>query len=389
MKVFAGEEGGMMVAKECELVERAKTIADPRRQCKNLKHRLVDVVVIGFCGTLSGCDDFVEIVAWAKVNLAFFRSFLELPHGIPSHDTFSRVFALLKPATLQEVLLPWLLQRRGLPGDWIHLDGKTMRHTRRDSRRLGALHIVSAWAGQTGLTLGQLPVAAKSNEITAMPELLQLLDLRDKIVTTDAMGCQKEIAQIVVAQEGDYALAVKDNQPTLHDQIQTAFAQTGSQRFSKQREHTTEDIGHGRHELRTVRVLPAAEYLSKSVLGVWMNLLTLVMIVRVVTCQATGAVSTEVSYFISSLRPNARRIGAAIRGHWSIENGLHWVLDVVFREDARRLYDRTAAENVAFLNRLALSLLRGDPSLDSLKVKRKKAGWNTDYLAKLLGFPGV
>jgi predicted transposase YbfD/YdcC len=312
-----------------------------------------------------------------------------LPPGIPSHDTFSRVFALLQPAALQEVLLPWLLQRRGLPGDFVHLDGKTMRHTRRDSKRLGALHVVSAWAGQAGLTLGQVAVEAKSNEITAMPELLRLLDLRDKIVTTDAMGCQKEIAQIVVEQEGDFVLAVKDNQPTLHAEIQTAFAQTAGQRFSKQREHTTEDSGHGRHERRTVRVLPAAESLSESVLGAWMSLLSVVTIVRVVTCQATGAVSTEGSYFISSLPPKARQIGAAIRGHWSIENGLHWVLDVVFREDARRLYDRTAAENGAFLNRLALSLLRGDPSKDSLKVKRKRAGWNMSYLAKLLGFLGI
>jgi predicted transposase YbfD/YdcC len=378
-----------MLIKECELVELAKTIADPRRQCRNLKHRLVDIVVIGFCGTLSGCDDFVEIVAWAKVNLAFFSSFLELPHGIPSHDTFSRVFALLKPATLQKVLLPWLLQRRGLPGDFIHVDGKTMRHTRRDSKQLGALHVVSAWAGQTGLTLGQVAVDAKSNEITAMPELLQLLDLRDKIVTTDAMGCQKEIAQIIVEQEGDYILAVKDNQPTLHAQIQNAFAQTATQRFSRQREHTTEDIGHGRQERRTVRVLPAADALSGSLMGAWMDVLTVVMVIRVVSCKATGVVSTEESYFISSLRPNARRIGAAIRGHWSIENGLHWVLDVVFREDARRLYDRTAAENVAFLNRLALSLLRGDPSNDSLKVKRKRVGWDMAYLAKILGFHGI
>jgi predicted transposase YbfD/YdcC len=378
-----------MLIKECELVELAKTITDPRRQCRNLKHRLVDIVVIGFCGTLSGCDDFVEIVAWAKVNLAFFRSFLELPHGIPSHDTFSRVFTLLKPANLQEVLLPWLLQRRGLPGDFIHVDGKTMRHTRRDSKQLGALHVVSAWAGQTGLTLGQVAVDAKSNEITAMPELLQLLDLRDKIVTTDAMGCQKEIAQIIVKQEGDYILAVKDNQPTLHAQIQNAFAQTATQRFSRQREHTTEDIGHGRQERRTVRVLPAADALSGSLMGAWMDVLTVVMIIRVVSCKATGVVSTEVSYFISSLPPHARRIGAAIRGHWSIENGLHWVLDVVFREDARRLYDRTAAENVAFLNRLALSLLRGDPSNDSLKVKRKRVGWDMVYLAKILGFHGI
>jgi predicted transposase YbfD/YdcC len=378
-----------MVVMACELVDRAKTIPDPRRQCRNLKHRLEDIIVLGFCGVLAGCDDFVEIADWAQQNVVFFRTFLELPHGIPSHDTFNRVFTLVKPAALQEVLLPWLLQRRGLPGDWVHVDGKTLRHTRRKSTGLGALHVVSAWAGQAGLTLGQVAVDAKSNEITAMPQLLELLDLRDKIVTTDAMGCQKEVAQTVVEGEGDYILAVKDNQPTLHAEAQAAFAAAAGQPAPAHREYTTEETGHGRHERRTVRVLPAARHLSAAQREAWLGLLTLVMVVRVVTCQATGVVSTEVSYFISSLRPNARRIGRAIRGHWSIENGLHWVLDVVFREDARRLYDRTAAENVAFLNRLAVSLLRGDPSKGSLKVKRKRAGWNIQYLAQLLGFPST
>lgn len=298
----------------------------------------------------------------------------------------SRTFAAVKPATLQEVLLPWLLERRGLPGEWIHLDGKTMRRTRRNSKHLGALHVVSAWAGQTGLTLGQVAVDAKSNEITAMPQLLELLDLRQKIVTIDAMGCQKEIARIIADQEGDYLLAVKDNQPSLHAEMQAAFAKAQVKPFPAHRESTTEDQGHGRHEQRTVRVLPAIRNLSVSQLQAWLGLLSLVMITRVVTCQATGVVTTEVSYYISSLWPNARRIGQAIRGHWSIENGLHWVLDVVFREDARRLYERTAAENIAFLNRLALSLLRGDSTKGSLKVKRKRAGWNIRYLAQLLGF---
>lgn len=378
-----------MALLSCELVDRAKTIPDPRRQCRNLRHRLEDILVLGFCGVLAGCDDFVEIADWANQNVTFFGTFLELPQGIPSHDTFNRVFATVKPAVLQEVLLPWLLERRGLPGDWIHLDGKTMRHTRRHSKNLGALHVVSAWAGQTGLTLGQVAVDAKSNEITAMPQLLELLDLRRKIVTTDAMGCQKEIARTIVDHEGDYVLAVKDNQPTLHAEARAAFALEASKPTSGHRVYSTEDKGHGRHEYRTVRVLPAAGHLTTSLLEAWLGLLTLVMVVRVVTCQATGLVTTEVSYFISSLRPNARRIGQAIRGHWSIENGLHWVLDVVFREDTRRLYDRTTAENVAFLNRLALSLLRGDPTKGSLKVKRKRAGWNIQYLAKLLGFPGV
>jgi predicted transposase YbfD/YdcC len=375
-----------MPAMTCALVETLQTIADPRRQCANLKHPLVDIIILGFCGVLGGCEDFVEIAEWAQVHEEAFRSFLELPHGIPAHDTFTRVFALLKPATLQEVLLPWLLERRGLPGDWIHVDGKTLRQTGRTTPKLKALHVVSAWAGQTGITLGQVAVDAKSNEITAMPELLKLLDLQEKIVTTDAMGCQKEIAQTIVAGGGDYIFAVKDNQPTLHAEIQAAFAIAPPPPERSSRLYTTEEQGHGREEQRTVQVLPARGALSTAQRAVWLGVLSVVMVTRVVWCEVTGKESIEVSYFLSSLPPNARRIGCAIRGHWSIENGLHWVLDVVFREDARRVYDRTAAENVAFLNRLAVSLLRGDPRKSSLKVKRKRAGWSIPYLMHLLGF---
>jgi predicted transposase YbfD/YdcC len=377
-----------MTTLTCDLAERLMTIPDCRRQCANLKHRLHDILLLGFCGTLAGCDDFVELADWATDNVAFFRTFLELPNGIPSHDTFNRTFATIPTATLQAVLLPWLLERRGLPGDWVHVDGKTMRQTRCNAKDLKALHVVSAWAGQTGLTLGQVAVDAKSNEITAMPQLLELLDLRQKIVTTDAMGCQKEIAQTIIAQEGDFILSVKDNQPTLLAETQAAFVAASASR-SPQRTDTTENTGHGRQECRTVQVLPAAKYLSSTQLAAWLGLATLVMVVRVITCQATGVVTTEVGYFISSLRPNARRIGQAIRGHWSIENGLHWVLDVVFREDARRLYDRTAADNTAFMNRLALSLLRGDPSKRSLRIKRKRAGRNLAYLAELLNLSSL
>lgn len=368
------------------LVERLQTIAAPRRQGENLKHPLVDIIIGGCCGVLGGCDDFVEIAEWAKVNEGVFRSCLELPHGIPSHDTFKRVFALLKPTTLQEVLLPWLLERRGRPGDGIQLDGKTLRHTGRRTPKLNAVHMVRAWAGQTGLTLGQVAGAAKSNDITAMPALLEVLDLHDKIVTTDAMGCQKDMAETVVAGGGDYILAVKDHQPTLHAEIQAAFTTAPPPPARSVRLYTTEDQRHGREEQRTVQVLPARGSLSAAQMARWVGILSIVRVTRVVWCEATGVESVEVSYFLSSLPLNARRIGSAIRGHWSIENGRHWVLDVVFREDARRLYDRTAAENVAFLNRLAVSLLRGDTGTGSLKVKRKRAGWHIPSRMQLLGF---
>jgi len=370
----------------CDLVERLQTIPDPRRQGENLKHPLGDLILLGFCGVLAGCEDFVEIAKWGQVHAPFLRTFLTLPHGVPSHDTLTRVFAMLPPAAVQAVLVPWLLERRGAVGEWIQVDGKTLRGTRCQRRKLKALHVVSAWAGQSGITLGQVAVAAKSNEITAMPELLKLLDLREKIVTTDAMGCQKAIAETIVAGGGDYILAVKANQPTLHAELQAAFAQAPAPKRRSSRVATTWNTGHGRQEQRTVQALPAREYLSAAQAALWLGVLSVVMVTRQVWEQATGTQRTEISYFLSSLPPNARRIGRAIRGHWSIENGLHWVLDVVFREDARRLYDRTAAENVAFMNRLALSLFRGDPSPDSLKVKRKQAGWSIAYLAQLLGF---
>jgi predicted transposase YbfD/YdcC len=377
---------GLPVAKmSCALVEQLQDIPDPRRQCRNLKHPLADILLLGFCGTLAGCDDFVEIAAWAHLHLDFFHTFLQLPHGIPSHDTFRRVFTAIRPGALQAVLLAWLHQRRGGSGELVHIDGKAMRRTRRASQQLGALHVVSAWASEAGLTLGQVAVDAKSNEITAIPQLLELLDLREKVVTIDAAGCQKDIAAAIVEGGGDYVLAVKDNQPTVHAEIVAAFAAAAATVPTARQQSLTEENGHGRQERRTVRVLPAAKHLSQ--LAAWVGLLTLVMVVRVVTCVATGEQTTEVRYFISSLRPDARRLGRAIRGHWGIENGLHWVLDVVFREDARRIYERTAAENVALLNRLALSVLRGDSSKGSLKVKRKRAGWNIQYLAQLLGFP--
>jgi len=284
-----------MVTKTCDLVERLKAIPDPRRQGQHLKPRLEDLLLLGFCGTLAGCDDFVEIADGASDHLAFLSTCLELPNGIPSPDTFHRVLTLSKPATLQAVILPWLLQRRGLPGDWLHVDGQTLRHTRHHATGLGALHVLSAWAGQAGLTLGQVAVEAKATASTAMPQLLELLDLRDKLVTADAMNCQQETAQSLVEAGGDYLLAVKAHQPTLHAAIQAAFAAEQHHPTSRHRKYTTEDKDHGRHELRTVQVLPAARHVSAEQWDAWVGLVTLVMVVRVVTCQATQVVSREVS----------------------------------------------------------------------------------------------
>ena len=378
-----------MPAMTCALVERLQTIPDPRRPSENLKHLLVDLIILGLCGVVAGCEDFVEIAQWGQVNEPCLRTFLAVPHGIASHDTFTRVFALLPPATGPAVLVPWLVDRRGAPGDYVHVDGKTLRGTRCQCQKLKALQVGSAWAGPSGITLGQVAVAAKANEITALPALLKLLDLHEKIVTSEAMGCQKAIAETIVEGGGSYILAVKDNPPTVPAEIQAAFVQAPAPKLRSARVATTWDKGHGRQEQRTVQAVPAHEYLSAAQGALWLGVLSVVMVTREVWCQATGAQSTEVSYVLSSLPPNARRIGRAIRGHWRIENGLPWVLDVVFREDARRVSERTTAENVALLTRLALSLLRGDPSKDSMTVKRKLAGWSIPYLAQLLGFPST
>jgi predicted transposase YbfD/YdcC len=378
-------DGVSMPRMSCALLEQLLTLPDPRRVTRNRKHLLVDILLSAFCGVLADCNNFVEIAEWARHHEDFLLTFLELPNGIPAHDTYGRVLTAVRPEALQGILIPWLQQRRGLPGDWVHLDGKSLRGTRRTSHGLGALHLVSAWAGQHGLTLGQVAVDAKSNEITAIPQLLELLDLRDKVVTIDAAGCQKDIAAQIVEAGGDYVLAVKDNQPTLHAEVRAAF-QTALEADSPDlRRCIREERGHGRQERRVVWVLPATPYVTCQ--AAWLGLRSLVLVLRVVTCPVSGVETEEVRYFISSLRPRVRRLARVIRGHWSIENGLHWVLDVVFREDARRLYDRTAAENVGLLNRLATSLLRGDPSKGSLTVKRKRAAWSVGYLSQLLGLP--
>jgi predicted transposase YbfD/YdcC len=307
------------------LVEKLPTMADPRRQCAHLKPPLVDIILVGFCGVLGGCEDCVESAEWGKGHEAAVRTFLELPQGIPAQDTFNRVFALRKPTALQEVVLAWLLERRGLPGDWIHVDGKTRRQTGRAPRKLQAVPVVSAWAGQTGLTVGQVAGEAKAKEIPARPELLKLLDLHDTLVTTDAMGGPKDLAQTIVAGGGDSILAVKDHQPPLHAELQAAFATAPTPSARSARLAPTEAQGQGREEPRTGQVLPARGQLSAAQCALWLGVLTIGMVTRVVGGEATGKERIEGSYFLRSLPPQARRIGRAIRGHWGSENGLHWV----------------------------------------------------------------
>jgi predicted transposase YbfD/YdcC len=270
-------------------------------------------------------------------------------------------------------------------GEVVAIDGKALRRTFDRGRGLGALHLVSAWATANGLTLGQVAVGAESNEVTAIPRLIELLDLKGCVVTIDAAGCQKDIAAQIVAKEADYVLALKGNQPTLYAQVSGYFLEQlekeGPDR--KLRHHSEVEEGHGRSETRETFVAPASKEMVAS--GAWLGLATVVLVIRRCVDHATGKASDEVRYFISSLPAKVRRLARAVRQHWGIENGLHWVLDVAFNEDRMRQRDRNGIENLALLNRLAVSLLRQDKAIKAgVKCKRKAAGWDDDYLLHLL-----
>jgi predicted transposase YbfD/YdcC len=379
-----------MPAKEqSPLANALAAVPDPRRQCKNLRHPLVDVLAVGFCGVLCGCDDFVEIETFGRKKADFFRRFLELPEGIPSHDTFRRVFQAVCPEALQRCLIQWLQGiRQAAPaaeGEVVAIDGKTLRRTFDRARGLGALHLVSAWATANGLTLGQVAADARSNEVTAIPRLIELLDLKGCVVTIDAAGCQKEIAAQIVAKEADYVLALKENHPTLYEQVSEYFLEQLEEEGPgrKLRHHREVEEGHGRSEARETFVAPAPQAIVAS--EAWLGLATVVLVIRRCVDHATGKSSEEVRYFLSSLPARAKRVAGAVRQHWGIENGLHWVLDVAFNEDRMRQRDRNGVENLALLNRLAVSLLRQDNTVQAgVKCKRKAAGWDDDYLLHLL-----
>jgi predicted transposase YbfD/YdcC len=380
----------MAVSEQSTLVTALQAVADPRRQCKNLRHSLQDILTIGFCGVLCGSEDFVEIEEFGIAKQDFFRRFLELPNGIPSHDTFRRVFQVVCPQALQNCLIAWLKDLRQQdttpqPGEVVPIDGKTLRGTFDKAKGLGALHLVSAWASANGLTLGQVAVDSKSNEITAIPHLINLLDLKGCIVTIDAIGCQKEIAAQIVEKEADYVLALKDNQPQLRAAVEAYFLEQAEtdNAAGQVRHHQQVESGHGRTETRDTFVARAPAALRAS--GVWVGLASIVMVIRHSIDHATGKQTDEVRYFISSLPARVKHLAGVVRTHWSIETSLHWVLDVAFNEDRMRQRDRTGIENLALLNRLAVSLLRNDQTIKAgVKCKRKTAGWNDDYLLHLL-----
>lgn len=359
-----------------------ENLTDPRIE-RTRVHDLFELVVVALCGTIAGADSWVDLERFGNERLAWLRTFLTLAEGIPSHDTFGRVFARLDPAELAGCIQQWLTQIGREIGQHIVIDGKTLRGSFDKAAGKNPLHLVSAWASEARLTLGQIAVDSKSNEITAIPLLLELLDLKGATVTIDAMGCQKEIAAKVVAGGGDYLLALKDNHPTLHEAVAQVFTAALEQDRppAEMRQGTTVESSRGRKERRIYVALPA----PKSLPGFadWVGLVTLVTVIRIT--EVAGVETSQVSYYLSSLPTKIRKLAKLIRQHWSIESQLHWVLDVTFTEDASRIRKQHAPQTSAMLRRLAVSILSQDTSLkDNIRGKRYRASLSTEVLEQLI-----
>ena len=376
------------------ILQHFALLPDPRREHGQV-HRLDEVVFMAICGVLCGADGWQEIADYSESKLDWLSTFLSLPGGIPSHDTFRRVFCLLDPVAFQGCFSDWmtsLMTRYGLtpvsPGRPelrpVAIDGKTQRGPARRTVGRSPLHVVSAWAVENHLSLGQVATDAKSNEITAIPELLKLLDLEGAVVTIDAMGCQKDIATGIVREKGEYALAVKENQPHLYEDIGRAFdealadGEPGVDFTISQ----TEEVRSGRQETRTCCVITNPGGIRD--MGLWAKLTAICMVASERVIQ--GVPSHEVRYFIGSVAGTAEEYLRWVRGHWGIENSLHWVRDVCFREDDQRHWAGNSATNLAWIRKLAPSLLKAEPTSKAKSIHRRRhlAGWKDDYLLQVL-----
>ena len=360
-------------------------LPDPRTG-PALRHELLDIVTIAVCAVLCGADTWVDVARFGRSKEGWLRTFLALPHGIPSHDTFGRVFAALDPTAFEAAFLTWVRDHVTSPGERvIAIDGKTLRRSHDRVNHQEPLHLVSAWATDCGLVLGQRAVADKSNEIVAIPVLLDALEVAGATVTIDAMGCPKAIARKIQARGADYVLALKDNQPTLHELVAHHFAVvTDDAAGLAPATHTTVGKNHGRQETRRCWASDDPEVLAwLDPNRAWPGLRSVAAVVG--ERRINGVTTTEARYYLSSLPADAARIAWAVRSHWEIENRVHWVLDLAFREDENRVRAGHAAENFAVLRHLALNLLRQDRSLKvGIKAKRLRCGWDHDYLLSIL-----
>lgn len=369
-----------------------ESLPDPRHE-RNRKHLLVDIISISICGILVGCDGPTTIAEWAKTGPkeAWLKTVLALPNGIPSRDCIRRVLTALKPGAFQACFASWiarLANEDGCTHPIIAIDGKTMRRSHDRGSGLGPLHLVSAWSTENGLALGQVATEEKSNEITAIPELIDQIDIEDAIVTIDAVGCQKKIVKQIVDSQADYVLAVKKNHPKLYAFIEDVFSEDREKGLQKMqiRQHETSSSGHGRHDEHCYILvqLPNDCPLKKE----WAGIQAIGMAVRVST-KPDGRSTCDVRYYIVSRFLSGKRFAEAVRGHWGIENSLHWVLDVTFDEDQSRTRKRFIANNLSWLRRFAISLLKRHPSKNSIVGKSRKCGWDDAFLMEVLVAQGV
>jgi predicted transposase YbfD/YdcC len=362
------------------------SLPDPRID-RTKRHALLDIVTIALCAVICGADSWVDVELFGHAKLAWLRTFLALPNGIPSHDTFGRVFARLDPARFEQCFLSWVQDLvTHTRGDVVAVDGKVLRRSHDPRTGRAALDLVSAWADRNRLVLGQLAVDAHSNEITAIPALLQTLALAGCTVTVDAMGCHTAIARTIRDHGADYVLALKANQPTLRAAVDTYFTEAQASRFRDTPHAFTQTVdgGHGRVEVRrywTATDPALLAYLDPA--GAWAGLASVGMVAR--ERRAGAHTSHDVHYYLSSLAGDAVAFAQAVRGHWGIENRLHWVLDIAFREDDSRVRAGHGAQNFAVLRHIALNLLRQDRTTRAgIKARRLKAGWDDAYLRSLL-----
>ena len=371
-----------------DIVRHFEDLEDPRSEV-NLQHPLISVVVISLMAVLAGAAGPTAIARWALLKADELLNVLPLPNGIPRKDVFRRVLCALKPEAFQTCFANWLASLRaaaaaatGIDQPILAVDGKTLRRSHDRRKGLGALHSVSVWASEFGLTLGQVATEEKSNEITAIPEVLKLVDLQGAIVTIDAMGTQKAIAAQVVGSGADYVFGLKGNQSKLHEAVANYVVEQWENDFAdaQARRYVTTEKGHGREETRTYLQMPA----PKSLPGfhLWKGLLTIGLVVH--DCLRNGKETHEVRYYISSLAMGVKRFAHAVRSHWGIENTCHWCLDVTYREDESRIRDARMRENFAWLNRFTLSLLKQHPCKDSVAMKRRSCGWDFEFMTEVL-----
>ena len=344
-------------------------------------------MVIAICAVIGGADTWVDIEMFGKSKAEWLNGLLELPNGVPSHDTFGRVFARLDAEQFQECFVEWVQAVSDVTeGQLVSIDGKTVRRSHDRSIGKGAIHMVSAWASANRLVLGQTKVDERSNEITAIPELLRVLDVSGCIVTIDAMGCQKEIASAIIDKDADYILALKENQPQLHEDVREMFDHARRDGFGDLDHdfHQTINKGHGRIETRRCWAVSDPAYLSHvNDRQEWPKLTSMVMVES--ERRVDGRTSVESRFYISSLPNRAEHLLTAVRGHWGIENSVHWVLDIAFREDDSRVRKGHGPENLAILRRMALNMLKSETtSKGGIAAKRKRAGWDNQYLLKVL-----